>query len=126
MYLIKLFILLANDLFLLLDKCLIVFPAGHGIFTLVISRPFLFFQIEFRFLGGVGRSLFRQSDLHLSLEILQLGYGVLHTFEPLLPFFHAHIRLLFWLMFIKIHLLLEILQFECQIVQLIIQQVLCL
>jgi hypothetical protein len=46
MYLIKLIVLLTYQLFLLLDKLLIVLPTGHGIFTLVIPRLLLFLQID--------------------------------------------------------------------------------
>jgi hypothetical protein len=88
MYLIKLIVLLTYQLFLLLDQLLIVLPTSHGVFTLVVPRPLLFLQIDIAARRARWGPL-RESDLHLSLGILEVAYGLLHTFQSLLHFFHA-------------------------------------
>lgn len=88
MYLIKLIVLLTQQLFLLLDQLLIVLPAGHGVFALVVPRALLFLQIDIAARRTASRPL-RESDLDLSLGVLEVADGLLHTFQSFVHFFHA-------------------------------------
>jgi hypothetical protein len=87
-YFIKLIVLLTYQLFLLLDKLLIVLPTGHSILTLVVPRLLLFLQIDIAARRARWGPL-RESYLYLSLGILEVADGLLHTFQSLLHFFHA-------------------------------------